>query len=146
MVATERAVLYLFVCVCGGGRGMKSISRHVFTSDLGIFFAELGSFPSEKPLGIHRNEREEKKTQEKQVYATMKRVHECCVNKPLCSQMPTKLKHFTQLAKNTPFSFFFFLFFSLSLSLSLSRCCLTTSPPLSSLKPEVKGGRGHPGT
>ena len=134
------------VLVCVGG--MKSISRHFFASDLGIFFRRVGIIFRQKNLSAFTGMNEREKTQEKQVYTTMKRVQECCVNKPLCFHMPTKLKHFTQLAKNTPFSFFFPFFFSLSLSLSLSLscCCLTTSPPLSSLKPEVEGGRGHPGT
>lgn len=53
----------------------------------------------------------------------MERVHESYVNKPLYFHMPTKLKHFTQLAKNTQFFSFYY-------------------PPLSELtvKPEAKGG------
>lgn len=39
----------------------------------------------------------------------MERVHESYVNKPLYFHMPTKLKHFTQLAKNTQFFSFFLL-------------------------------------
>lgn len=40
----------------------------------------------------------------------MERVHESYVNKPLYFHMPTKLKHFTQLAKNTQFCFVFCFF------------------------------------
>lgn len=46
--------------------------------------------------------------------ALKKSIFESYVNKPLRLHMPTKLKHFTQLAKNTQFSsvFFSLVFFS----------------------------------
>lgn len=67
----------------------------------------------------------------------MESMHEKYVNKPLFFHMPTKLKHFTQPAKNTQFSFFF-----------LCVLLLFYYPPCSELtmKLEAEGGRGHPGT
>lgn len=59
------------------------------------------------------------------------------VNRPLCFPMPMKLKHFTQLAKNTQFSFFFFPLFLC--------CCCTTRPSLTSLW-NLSKREGHPGT
>lgn len=82
--------------------------------------------------------------------ALKKSIFESYVNKPLRLHMPTKLKHFTQLAKNTQFSsvFFSLVFFSSFFSVFLegeekelsergssgNMACAVETPPF--------GGRG----
>lgn len=117
--------------------GLNTLVYH-FTS--GIFRAwrlsELGWFISlQEPLNEHVQNRN--KHNKCELQANMEGMFESYVNKPLCFHMPTKLKHFTQLAKNTQF-------FSLSLSLFFC-CCFTPLPSLSSPW-NLRRREGHPGT